>query len=86
MKHYIEEFDDNCYELTVLRWFRDNYVSKEDVEQYYKKAPLIVEAIKSEEHKEMIYDYIYDHIIDACIKTIEQGNYDFAYCAVKIEV
>ena len=28
MEHFQDEFDDNCYELTVLRWFRDNFVSK----------------------------------------------------------
>ena len=36
MKYFQENFDDNCYELTVLRWFRDNFVSKEDIEHYYE--------------------------------------------------
>ena len=31
MKYFKENFDDNCYELTVLRWFRDNFVSAEDI-------------------------------------------------------
>ena len=35
MKYFQEKFDDNCYELAVLRWFRDNFVSKEDIEHYY---------------------------------------------------
>ncbi len=30
MKCFQEKFDDNCYELTALRWFRDNFVSKEE--------------------------------------------------------
>ena len=34
MKYFQEKFDDNCYELTVLRWFRDNFVSKEDIQHY----------------------------------------------------
>ena len=42
MKHFNVEFDDNCYELQVLRWFRDNFVSIEDVNHYYKTAPAIV--------------------------------------------
>ncbi len=58
MKHFQEGFDDNCYELTVLRWFRDNFVSKEDIEHYYKVAPIIVEAINEEEKSDIIYDYI----------------------------
>lgn len=26
MKHFNKSFNDDCYELTVLRWFRDNFV------------------------------------------------------------
>ena len=79
MRHYLEKFDDNCYELTVLRWFRDNFVSKEDVKHYYKIAPMIVEAIEQEEHKDIIYNYIYDNVVDACVEAIENGDYNFAY-------
>ena len=86
MKHYLEEFDDNCYELTVLRWFRDNYVSKEDIKTYYEKAPLIVEAIESEIHKDIIYDYIYNHVVKACVTAIEQKNYEFVYQRYKSSI
>lgn len=79
MSHYLTNFDDNCYELTVLRWFRDNFVSKEDIKHYYKTAPMIVEAIEQEEHKDIIYNYIYDNVVDACVEAIENGDYDFAY-------
>ena len=54
MKYFQEKFDDNCYELTVLRWFRDNFVSKEDIEHYYEVAPIIVEAINKEDPPKMI--------------------------------
>ena len=83
MKHFQENFDDNCYELTVLRWFRDNFVSKEDIKHYYEIAPIIVESINNEEKSIIIYDYIYDNIIDYCIEQIEQGNYDKAYSRYK---
>ena len=79
MSHYLTNFDDNCYELTVLRWFRDNFVSKEDIKHYYKTAPMIVEAIEQEEHKDIIYNYIYDNVVDACVEAIENGDYNFAY-------
>ena len=79
MKYFQEKFDDNCYELTVLRWFRDNFVSKEDIEHYYEIAPIIVEAINKEEKSDVIYNYIYDNIVDYCVEQIEQGNYDKAY-------
>ena len=42
---FSRKFDDNCYELSVLRWFRDNFVTKEDIEHYYEVAPIIVEII-----------------------------------------
>ena len=58
MKYFQETFDDDCYELTVLRWFRDNFVSKEDIEHYYETAPVIVEAINREE-KKILYMTIY---------------------------
>lgn len=45
MKYFQENFDNNCYELTVLRWFRDNFVSKEDDKVYsrYKNSVLTLE-------------------------------------------
>ena len=86
MRHFQENFDDNCYELRVLRWFRDNFVLKEDVEHYYEIAPIIVEAIDKEEKSSIIYDYIYDNIVDYCIKQIEQGNYEKAYNRYKNSV
>ena len=79
MKYFQEKFDDNCYELTVLRWFRDNFVSKEDIEHYYEVAPIIVETINKEEKSGIVYDYIYDNIVDYCVEQIEQGNYEAAY-------
>lgn len=86
MKYFQEKFDDNCYELTLLRWFRDNFVSKEDIEHYYEVAPIIVETINKEEKSGMVYDYIYDNIVDYCVEQIEQGNYDVAYNRYKNSV
>ena len=79
MRHFQDKFDDNCYELRVLRWFRDNFISQKDIEHYYKIAPIIVETINKEEKAEIIYDYIYDNVVDYCVEQIEQGNYEYAY-------
>lgn len=79
MKHMKDNFDDNCEELTILRWFRDKFVSKEDIEHYYKTAPIIVEAIDEVEENDNIYDYIYDNVVNACVVAIKNGDYDFAY-------
>ena len=63
MMHYLDNFDDNCYELRVLRWFRDNYVSKEDIETYYKVAPIIVEGIEKDK-KDIILTQIQEVHLD----------------------
>jgi len=79
MKHMQENFDDNCEELTILRWFRDNFVSEEDMNHYYNTAPIIVEAIDELKDNDSIYNYIYNNIVNACVVAIKNGNYEFAY-------
>lgn len=79
MKHFQENFDDDCYELRVLRWFRDNFVSPEDIKHYYTVAPYIVKEINKDEKADLVYDYIYDNIVDYCVEQIVDGNYDNAY-------
>ena len=79
MRHYNENFDNNCSELTILRWFRGNYVLKEDVTHYYKIARTIVKAINSDSNSNLIYDYIYDNLVDYCVEQIKNGNYNAAY-------
>ena len=79
MRYMQENFDDNCYELIVLRWFRDNFVSTDDKKHYYDVAPKIVEAIGKEIDSNLIYNYIYDNVVDYCVTQIENGNYNEAY-------
>lgn len=79
IKYFQESFDDNCYELAVLRWFRDNFVSEEDIKSYYQDAPEIVAMIDCDKSADLIYDYIFDTIILDCVEAIENGEYDFAY-------
>lgn len=86
MKHTTEIFDDNCEELTILRWFRDNFVSKEDIEHYYTTAPIIVEAIDEIKDNKNIYDYIYNYIVNACVNAIKKGDYEFAYNRYKSSI
>jgi len=86
LKHFQESFDDNCYELSVLRWFRDKFVTKEDIEHYYKVAPVIVSALESNPSNNDTYNYIYEHVIKACVDAIHNKNYDFAYDRYKTNV
>lgn len=83
MRFYQNNFNDNCYELNVLRWFRDNFIDITDVEHYYEVAPKIVKKINEEQNADIIYDYIYDNIVDYCVVQIEKDNYDLAYSVYK---
>ena len=86
MRHMNSNFDDNCEELSILRKFRDAFVTKEDIEHYYKTAPIIVEAINNVENGNEIYKYIYEKVVYACVKAIKKGEYDFAYNRYKNSV
>lgn len=79
MKHMSQNFDDNCEELNILRWFRDTFVSKEDIEHYYETAPIIVETINNIENNIVIYNNIYENIVNVCVNAIKKGDYEFAY-------
>lgn len=84
MKYLKNDFDDNCYELTTLRKFRDKYVSQEDVEHYYEIAPKIVDTIDNSKNKDKIYNDIYKYVIMPCIHFIENQEYQEAYDRYKI--
>lgn len=79
MKHMNGDFDDDCYELTILRCFRDNFVATEDIKHYYEIAPLIVESINKSPDSNEIYISIYERIIMVCLNAIQNGNYALAY-------
>ncbi len=75
-------FADDCYELTVLRNFRDTYISKlkngkELIDEYYKTAPIIVQKIDELENKEEAYNEIYEYILN-CIEKINNNEHTAA--------
>lgn len=82
----MEKFDDNCEELIILRWFRDKFVSKEDIQHYYKIAPIIVSAINELANNNEIFNYIYENVVSACVTAIKNGDYAFAYRRYKSSV
>ena len=79
MVHMAETFDDNCNELSMLRWFRDNFVTKSDIEEYYDLAPQIVAKLDAMPDSGIVYKWIYDFVIIPCCNAISSKNYDFAY-------
>ena len=46
---------------------------------YYEVAPQIVEGIEAEPKSDIVYDYIFENVVDSCVSAIEEGNYEFAY-------
>ena len=79
MSNMQETFDDKCEELQILRWFRDHFVSYEDIIHYYRVAPSIVESINKIKEKDEVYSYIYTKVVKECVEAIKKGDYEFAY-------
>lgn len=79
MKNLKDNFDEQCYQLDILRWFMDKFVSQEDKEHYYEIAPVIVDGIEKSNSKDSVYKYIYDNVVLYCVRKIEEENFDEAY-------
>ena len=70
---------DDCEELTLLRYFRDNYMKHleggpELIAEYYAIAPKIIEAIEKRADRNEIYNDIYQTVLK-CVSLIKQKNY-----------
>ncbi|MDY5578773.1 CFI-box-CTERM domain-containing protein [Porcincola intestinalis] len=70
---------DDCYELTLLRTYRDQYMAflpdgEKLIEMYYDVAPSIVKHIDRLQDADRIYDGIWDTYIQPCIRLIESGK------------
>ncbi len=71
---------DDCYELTMFRAFRDNWLTKEKdgkelIKEYYNNAPKIVDSINSHSNKSEIYLNIWNTYLKDCLKFIEIKKY-----------
>lgn len=70
---------DNCYELTIFRDFRDNWLQKQPdgqqlIARYYAIAPKIVENISKSTNADKIYLNIWNKYLKPCLSYIEQGR------------
>lgn len=68
--------EDDCYELNILREYRDHYLrSTEDGEKivnaYYDIAPSIVKRINKCNNSNEIYKEIYTQYLSPCIRLLE---------------
>lgn len=87
--------EDNCFELTELRNFRDNILmnmpkGKEMIDLYYSEGERIVKQIEKLDNKNEIYEYIYNNI-KLIIDEIHNEKYekaviDYLYMTYKIDL
>lgn len=71
---------DNCEELSVMRSFRDEWLSKQPdgedlIIDYYNTAPGIVKRIDHEADRKNIYKAIYEDYILPCINHAKTKDY-----------
>ena len=71
--------EDNCYELTMFRNFRDEYVSLSPEGQtliceYYKKSPLIVDRILIMKDQDEIYPFLWENYLRRCLELLEENK------------
>jgi hypothetical protein len=79
---------DDCYELTTLRRFRDQYMSnfeegQKAIHEYYHIAPRIVEMLNLRPDKSTLYSWIYQDLVLRSIELISQGKCHEAYLHYK---
>lgn len=82
MRTKLDQFDDNCEELSTLRRFRDTYVKDnhpEAIQDYYIKAPVIVEMIGRRKDSQEIYLRMYKELVLETIKLINHKCYEDAF-------
>lgn len=70
---------DDCYELNVLRGYRDGYLmsqkdGEELVKKYYDIAPTIVKHINKSKDKSDIYQSVWLNYLSPCIHLIEEDK------------
>ncbi|MDO4632975.1 MAG: CFI-box-CTERM domain-containing protein [Eubacteriales bacterium] len=70
---------DDCYELTLLRDYRDGYLMDSPdgealIAEYYDVAPTIVKRINQDPKKDEIYLGVWKEYLAPCISMIEHGE------------
>ena len=75
---------DDCEELTVLRQYRDGYLrhrpgGAEEIREYYRIAPRIVEAVNAKENSAEIWNRVYEEMVLPCVRMIRSGAMEDAF-------
>lgn len=78
-----QNLPDNCYELQLLRKFRDDFVlnlpkGKQILKKYYRIAPEIISAINQNKNRKKVYENLFKNIQQSC-KLIERNRFNDAF-------
>lgn len=70
---------DDCYELTLLRHYRDYYLlsqtdGEEVINEYYNIAPTIVKRINKLSNSSEVYKSVWENYLNPCVKLIEEDK------------
>ena len=73
---------DDCYELTILRGFRDNWLRHQTngenlIQEYYNYAPTIVDKLNNNPDRDSIYNHIYKCVYK-CLAYIREQKFERA--------
>ena len=71
--------EDDCYELTMFRHFRDTWLLKQAdgkklIKEYYDIAPIIVNNLAQNINNQYIYKKLWETYLLPCLKDIENNN------------
>ncbi|MSS63759.1 CFI-box-CTERM domain-containing protein [Velocimicrobium porci] len=80
--------DDDCYELTMFRRFRDTYLREQEngealIEEYYEFAPQIIKQIEFIRNEDEVYPLIWSNYLQPCLRLIETGDYEACFMLYK---
>lgn len=87
--HTLGNSDDNATELKILRNYRDTWLHQhhpEDIEEYYRIAPSVVEAIDALPNANQIWRQLWRNFLSPAIHSIVQGDNEKAYNMYKAMV
>lgn len=75
--------EDDCEELTSLRWFRDTYMLSDGekaakVAEYYFMGPLIVNALQKQDDYTIFMEMLFNTFIIPAVKLLEELEYEKA--------
>ncbi|WP_299207971.1 CFI-box-CTERM domain-containing protein [uncultured Dokdonia sp.] len=79
---------DDCYELQILRKFRDNYLGSfeegiKHLKNYYEIAPSIISEIEKHPMKNEILEFLYNSLVIKSIILISEGKNEEAFLNYK---